>query len=380
LADLLAFSRSDDQLALIVQTDREYCQARKRMANISGFHNGLAALLTHLGVWLMVYLTIPLVTSHLINGTMLAALALLTLASFEAVTPLPAAAQLWESQREATRRLFEVIDAEPLVAETIPQEKGVIPEKAGHTRSNSIEFLDLSFRYPNQNHQALAHITFKVESGKSMAIVGASGAGKSTLANLVLRFWEFFSGDIRLGENSLHNLQPEEVRAQLAVVSQRSYFFNTSVRDNLLLARPDATQAEIEAAARGADIHNFIQSLPGGYDAFIGEGGNRLSGGERQRLAIARALLKDAPILILDEPTANLDPVTEKQILNTLFNSMSERTSLLITHRLIGLEAVDEILVMDAGHIVERGPQGTLLAGNGLFRSLWDLQNRILDT
>jgi ATP-binding cassette subfamily C protein CydC len=240
--------------------------------------------------------------------------------------------------------------------------------------------LDLSFRYPNQNHLALAHITFKVESGKSLAIVGASGAGKSTLANLVLRFWEFFSGDIRLGENSLHDLQPEEVRAQLAVVSQRSYFFNTSVRDNLLLARPGATQAEIEAAASGADIHNFIQSLPGGYDALIGEGGNRLSGGELQRLAIARALLKDAPILILDEPTANLDPVTEKQILNTLFNTMSERTSLLITHRLIGLEAVDEILVMDAGHIVERGPQGTLLAGNGLFRSLWDLQNRILDT
>jgi ATP-binding cassette subfamily C protein CydC len=144
------------------------------------------------------------------------------------------------------------------------------------------------------------------------------------------------------------------------------------------LARPSASQVEIEEAAKQAQIHEFILMLPKGYQSFIGEQGLRLSGGERQRLAIARALLKDAPILILDEPTANLDPLTEKQVLGTLFGVMKGRTSLLITHRLVGLENVDEILVMEAGKIVERGTQAELLERDGMFHRLWDLQNRIL--
>lgn len=134
----------------------------------------------------------------------------------------------------------------------------------------------------------------------------------------------------------------------------------------------------MESAARAAQIHDFIASLPKGYDTLIGEHGLRLSGGERQRLAIARALLKDAPILILDEPTANLDPITEKQVLDTLFRIMRGKTCLLITHRLIGLENVNEVLVMENGRIVERGAHGSLLAANGLYRRLWDLQNQIL--
>jgi ATP-binding cassette, subfamily C, bacterial CydC len=194
----------------------------------------------------------------------------------------------------------------------------------------------------------------------------------------LLRFWDYGSGDIRLGGESLHGLEQDEVRGRFAVVSQSSYFFNTSVRENLRLARPSASQEEIEEAAKQAQIHEFILMLPKGYDTFIGEQGLRLSGGERQRLAIARALLKDAPILILDEPTANLDPLTEKQVLDTLFNVMKGRTSLLITHRLVGLEHVDEILVMEAGKIVERGVQAKLLERDGTFRRLWELQNRIL--
>jgi ATP-binding cassette subfamily C protein CydC len=164
----------------------------------------------------------------------------------------------------------------------------------------------------------------------------------------------------------------------LALVSQNSYFFNTTIRENLRLARRSATQEEIEAAARAAHIHDFIAGLPRAYDTMIGEQGFRLSGGERQRLAIARALLKDTPILILDEPTANLDPQTEKQVLETLFATMRSKTSLLITHRLVGLENVDEILVMDTGRITERGQHRQLLAQKGLYRRLWDLQNQIL--
>jgi len=307
-------------------------------------------------------------------GPMLSSLALLTFAAFEAVTPLPLAAQMWNSAREAARRLFEVVDTEPVISEQSSVTSEQLP-----VANYQLQITDLTFAYPNAATPALDRVTFNLQPGASVAIVGPSGAGKSTLANLLLRFWEYSSGEIRLGGESLHGLDPDEVRARIGLVSQNTYFFNASVRENLRFARRKVTQEEIEAAARSAQIHDFILRLPKGYDTFIGEQGLRLSGGERQRLAIARALIKDAPILILDEPTANPDPLTEKQALETLFGLMKRKTSLLITHRLAGLENVDEILVMDRGRIVERGTHAELLARAGLYRRLWDLQNRILE-
>jgi ATP-binding cassette subfamily C protein CydC len=278
---------------------------------------------------------------------------------------------MWNSSREAAKRLFEVVDAEPAVKET--------GEKSLEINSPiSLQVTNLSFSYPTQLIPALQEISFDVPAGKSIAIVGPSGAGKSTLANLLLRFWDYELGEITLGGTSLKAQNQDEVRKKIALVSQNSYFFNTSIRENLRLARRSATQEEMESAARAAQIHEFITSLPRGYDTLIGEQGLRLSGGERQRLAIARALLKDAPILIFDEPTANLDPLTEKDVLATLFETMLGKTSLLITHRLIGLENVDEILVMDGGQIVEKGTHEELLNHGGLYRHLWDLQNQIL--
>ncbi|HKG54196.1 MAG TPA: ATP-binding cassette domain-containing protein, partial [Anaerolineales bacterium] len=224
----------------------------------------------------------------------------------------------------------------------------------------------------------LQQVSFDIPAGKLIAIVGPSGAGKSTLTNLLLRFWDYEAGEITLGGQSLKVLNQDDVRKEMALVSQNSYFFNTSIRENLRLARRSITQEEMESAGKAAQIHEFIVSLPRGYDTLIGEQGVRLSGGERQRLAIARALLKDAPILILDEPTANLDPLTEKEMLATLFETMHGKTSLLITHRLVGLENVDEILVMNSGQIVEKGTHEELLKQEGLYRHLWDLQNQIL--
>ncbi len=222
-------------------------------------------------------------------------------------------------------------------------------------------------------------MTFDLRPATSLAIVGPSGAGKSTLANLLLRFWDYNSGDITLGAESLKVYEQDEVRAKIGLVSQNTYFFNTTVFENLRFARRRVTREEVEAAAKSAQIHEFILSLPKGYDTMIGEQGLRLSGGERQRLAIARAIIKDAPILILDEPTANLDPLTEKQVLETLYALMKKKTSLLITHRLVGMENMDEILVMDHGRIVERGIHANLIRANGLYQRLWTYQNRILD-
>ena len=373
LADTLVYGRADDQAARIAKIGKDIGKAQKHMARISGFHNGLAVYLTNFCLWLVVYMTIPLVTSGQIDARMLASLALLTLASFEAVTSLPLAAQLWESIREAAQRLFEVVDTEPAV-----HDKLEVVIDFPQVTSYDIEVEKLSFSYPAQAFPAIQDISFKLESGKSHAIVGQSGSGKSTLVNLLLRFWEYGSGDIRLGGRSLHDLDQDEVRGRYAVVPQNIYLFNTSVYENLRIARPSATQDEIETAAQQTQIHDFILSLPMGYQTVIGELGARLSGGELQRLAIARALVKDAPILILDEPTANLDPLIEKQILKTLFEVMKKKTALLITHRLVGLENVDKIFVMAHGRIVERGTQAELLLEGSAFRRLWELQNRIL--
>jgi len=372
MADLLAYGRAAQRFDEVAVNGVDYGNAQRRMARVTGIHSGLTTLLVQMGMWTILVLAIPPVHAGAIAGPMLASLTLLTLASFEAVMPLPLAAQMWNATREAARRLFEVVDTQPVVVDSPTIRSEPITDY-------QLQVSDLSFSYPNQSVPALQHVSFDLQQGRSIAIVGPSGAGKSTLASLLLRFWEYSSGDIRLGGESLKAYGQDQVREKIGLVSQSTYFFNTNVYQNLRFARRKSTQEDVEAATKAAQIHDFILSLPKSYETLIGEQGLRLSGGERQRLAIARAILKDAPILILDEPTANLDPLTEQQVLETLFDLMKRKTSLLITHRLVGLENVDEILVMNHGQIVERGTHAELMQADGLYRRLWDLQNRILD-
>ncbi len=381
MADLLAYGRGAHRLSEIAANGFNYGIAQRRMARITGLHSGLTTLLTNLGLWTILVLAIPLVKAGTLAGPMLASLSLLTFAAFEAVMPLPLAAQMWNSAREAARRLFEVVDTVPVISDQVLviSERSQIANYRAGSLSDDLRITDLSFAYPSQTTPALQHVTFDLRPLTSIAIVGPSGAGKSTLANLLLRFWDYNSGDITLGAESLKMYEQDEVRAKIGLISQSTYFFNTSVRENLCFARRRVTQEEIESAARSAQIHDFIMGLPKGYDTMIGEQGLRLSSGERQRLAIARAIIKDTTIWILDEPTANLDPVTEKQVLETLFALMRRKTSLLITHRLVGLENMDEIIVMNHGQIAERGTQKHLMETGGLYRRLWDLQMRVLD-
>lgn len=195
---------------------------------------------------------------------------------------------------------------------------------------------------------------------------------------MLLCFWEAQQGTITLAGRDLRDYTPDGARALLGVVSQSTYLFNATIRDNLRLARPDAPDEALIGAAQAVQLHDFITTLPDGYDTWIGEQGLGLSGGERQRLAIARAILKDTPILILDEPTANLDAANERAILDTIHTALADRTTLIITHRLVGLDRADEILVLQAGRIAERGTQADLLQIQGHYRRLWDAQHDLL--
>jgi len=319
-------------------------------------------------------LAIPLVGSGVVSGTSLAVLALAALAGFEAVMPLPQTAQMLSSSTQAARRLFEIVDAEPVVKDA----KDVVRDLKSGSRISNLELSHLSFAYPGNTQPALLDISLRLCPGQKIAVVGPSGAGKSTLANILLRFWDYSQGRILLNGSELHELVQEEARRQFSVISQRTYFFNDTIRGNLLLARPKASESQVWEAVQRAQIHDFIVGLPDGYETVIGEQGLRLSGGERQRLAIARALLKDAPIFLLDEPTANLDPLTERAVLENIFDLAEGRSVLLITHRLVSLERMDEIVVLDSGRILDRGLHADLARRAGLYRRLWDLQNRLL--
>jgi ATP-binding cassette, subfamily C, bacterial CydC len=369
LPDLLAFNAVPGQWQKIDASAQRLAKAQLDLANIGGFQNGLAAFLSGAAVWTMLWLAIPLVSAGKIDGLFLASIALAAMASFEAVNGLPQAAQMFESNIQAAERLFQMADTPPVVS--TPAEPIQIPDAA----SPHLEIKDLHFTYPEASAPALRGLNLSLATGKRIALVGPSGAGKSTLGNLLSRFWDYAEGEITVNGADLRATDPDAARALFSVVAQGTYLFHTSLRQNLLIARPRATDEEIFAAMKAASLDEFVQSLPNGLETEIGERGVQLSGGQRQRLAIARALLKGAPIFLLDEPTANLDADTEAQVIATLHANLQNRSALWITHRLIGMEQMDEIVVLDAGQVVERGNHAALLEQGGLYKKLYDLQH-----
>jgi ATP-binding cassette, subfamily C, bacterial CydC len=244
----------------------------------------------------------------------------------------------------------------------------------------TLELDRVGFCYEPVGPPVLEDVTFVLEPGKRVAVVGPSGAGKSTLVSLILRFWDPSSGGIRLGAHDIRKYAQDDLRSLIGVVAQDTHVFNDTLRGNLLLARPEATDDELQRAVARAQLSELVERLPGGLDSPLGEQGLKLSGGERQRLSIARTLLKDAPLLVLDEPTANLDPLTERRLLDAAYEVMRDRATLVITHRLVRMEDMDEVLVLDGGRIVERGTHEELLGAGGLYSHMVEVQRDIFVT
>ena len=268
----------------------------------------------------------------------------------------------------AAERIFEIVDRHTEVTERA----GARPLPPFR---DLIEFRNVVFAYDDgQARPILRQVTFSVPAGQMVALVGRSGAGKTTLVNLVPRFYDVTGGAILVDGHDVRDVTLASLRAQVGMVTQETVLFDDTVATNIAYGRPDAPLEAIEAAARAANAHEFITGLPQGYHTPIGERGQRLSGGQRQRLAIARALLKDSPILVLDEATSSLDTESEQLVQEALMNLMRNRTSFVIAHRLSTIRKADIIFVMDRGRIVETGRHDELLARGGLYARLYELQ------
>ncbi|KJR46970.1 Transport ATP-binding protein CydC [Desulfosporosinus sp. I2] len=363
ITELVAFGQVSKYLKRIQLTDKELRSQKRRIAGLSALSSALTGMIANLGLWLVLVLGILLVEKGRLSGVNLGMLALGTFSSFEVLFPLALVPHHMEVNVAGAERLLELIKVKSFVKEGV----AIIPQSSGVDFS----FQKVSFRYSQDESWALQQLSFRIPQQGKVALVGPSGAGKTSVVNLLLRFWEYDEGTIDLGGNSIREFTHEEVRRIIGVVTQRTHLFNATIRENLLLAKPEATEEELIRASQQAKLHEFIISLPLGYENFIGEGGFELSGGQRQRLAIARVLLKNAPILILDEAMAGLDPLTEREVMDEIYQLMEGRTTLVITHHLPGLEKMDEILVLDRGRIVERGKHDKLLSLGGLYHGMW---------
>jgi thiol reductant ABC exporter CydC subunit len=320
MADSLVYGKGQAQLNTLDELSHTCATRERRFSQWDALQNALGILIVNGAALAVLATAIPRV-----DGIYLATLALAAYTAFEAITPLAQAATNLGTGLAAAQRLFDIVDQKPAVLEST---------SAVIAQDYSITFEHVTFRYNSEAQPALNDLSLSVQSGQRVAIVGESGAGKSSLVNVLLRFWEYETGEIRLGEHNLREYAPTDLREMIGVMTQRTYLFTTSVLENIRLAHPTATDAEVMQAAERAQAHDFITALPQGYATDVGEDGARLSGGERQRIALARVLLKNAPILILDEPTANLDALTERSVWESIFATTAGKTLLVVSHRL----------------------------------------------
>jgi ATP-binding cassette subfamily C protein CydC len=362
LPELLVFGAYPQQIDLVKQSNLALLKVQLRMSHIRGASFALITVFSGLAVLCALYLAVILVNHQTLDGPALALVILTVMASFEAILPLPLAYQYLGQTREAGRRLLEIV-------ETVPQV--VFPDQSIPLgRQFSIRFESVCFRYHDQAPWTLSDVDFHIPAGRRVAVIGETGSGKSTLVHLLARFWNPVSGHIRLGENEIDNFSETELRRLISVVSQQPHMFNATLKENLLLACPGASDDQLLAALNTAQLLEFVKGLPDGLNTWTGEAGQLISGGQARRVAVARAILHNGPLWVLDEPTEGLDPITEKNMMQALKRQTAGRTLLLITHRLLDLDWMDHILMLDHGRVIARGSHAELLKSNERYAAL----------
>lgn len=368
-AEMMVFQQQEEELTQINRVSLQTNRAQVGLAHSQGLSNGMNAVLTQGTVALMLLVGIPLVRTGELDGIMLAVIVLITMASFEISIPIAQAAQFWESSLQAARRLFEMADQQPAIIEPVIPVS--VPEKP------NILIRNLSFQYHGNLPLAADHLNIDIPYGRKIALVGENGSGKTTILNLLMRFWDCQPGEILIDGIPVQEFSPKELRQRIGYVSPGGAIFQTTLRQNLLLANPGALDADLLRVLDSVQLGEWVQTLPDGLDTWLGASGLTISGGQLQRIQLARGLLMDAPIYLLDEPTTHLDVETENRLIS-LFRSIFQNRSLVwVTHRLVGLDWLNEILVLDNGRVVERGNQHTLLESRGRFYQLWEIQNRL---
>lgn len=368
-AEMMVFQQQEEELTQINRVSLQTNRAQVGLAHSQGLSNGMNAVLTQGTVALMLLVGIPLVRTGELDGIMLAVIVLITMASFEISIPIAQAAQFWESSLQAARRLFEMADQQPAIIEPVIPVS--VPEKP------NILIRNLSFQYHGNLPLAADHLNINLSYSRKIALVGENGSGKTTILNLLMRFWDCQPGEILIDGILVQEFSPKELRQRIGYVSPGGAIFQTTLRQNLLLANPGALDADLLRVLDCVQLGEWVQTLPDGLDTWLGASGLTISGGQLQRIQLARGLLMDAPIYLLDEPTTHLDVETENRLIS-LFRSIFQNRSLVwVTHRLVGLDWLDEILVLENGRVVERGNQHTLLESRGRFYQLWEIQNRL---
>jgi ABC-type multidrug transport system fused ATPase/permease subunit len=341
-------------------------EAELTATRLRGLYSPLVDLVEWLGVLMVIGIgTWELSQGRMSLGSLLAFMAFLV----QLYGPIRSLARLVNRLHAASagaERIIELLDVRPTIRERRSARR--LERAAGE-----VELRRVSFRYPESPRLALLDVSARVEPGQTLAIVGASGAGKSTLARLLLRFYDPLAGAIALDAVDLRDLRVRDLRANVALVLQETLVFDGTIRENILFGRPGASPGELAAAVRAADLDEALELLPDGLDTRVGQKGRRLSGGQRQRIAIARAMIRDAPVLLLDEPTTGLDAESSRRIVDPLRRLMDGRTTIVISHNLLTVRHADSILVLDRGTVAEHGPHDDLMAADGIYARLYRL-------